>query len=339
MRSRHPGARLAALAAVAVMTVAAAGCTDDEQGGGAAGTSFPEASGPSTTSDDLRFGAAVKGSDPAAVEALEAQAGAPLGVVRTFARWDTPFPTAEHRAILGSGHRMHLSVRPRYDDGTVVLWSEVAAARPGSPVYDRMVEWAEAVAPYTDQLYLTFNHEPETRDSQANGTAEEFVAAFRRWNEVMAEHGAGDIPRVVVLTRGAFADGRIDQWYPGDAAVDVIGVDAYNWFDCQGSARPWLTPAELLEPAARFAAERDKPMAVPEVASTEDPADPGRKAEWITDLGDDVASLSEQQPVTFVAWFDVHDAGWPNCNWSFSSSPASAEAMAANVSRFAPAGS
>ncbi|MFV0257218.1 MAG: hypothetical protein ACK5PP_02050 [Acidimicrobiales bacterium] len=338
MPSRHPRGLPAVFLAVAVM-VAAVGCTDDEADPGAGGTSFPEASGPALTADTPRFGAALKGSDAAAVETLEADAGAPLGVVRTFARWDTQFPTADHLALLESGHRIHLSVRPRFDDGTVVLWSDVAAARPGSPVYERMVEWADAVAPYADQLYLTFNHEPETRDSAANGSAEDFVAAFRRWNEVMAEHGAGDIPRVVVLTRGAFGDGRVDQWYPGDAAVDIIGVDAYNWFDCQGSPRPWLSPSELLEPAVVFAEEHGKPMAIPEVASTEDPADPGRKAQWMVDLGDTVASLSARHPITFVAWFDVHDAGWPDCDWSYDSTPAAAEAMAGNVSRFAPEGS
>ncbi len=283
----------------------------------------------------LRFGVAVPGADPELVAALETEAGAEVGVVRVFARWDTGFPTAEHRALLAAGRRLHLSVRPRTDAGEVIPWADIAAAAPGSAIDDQLRRWARAIAAHGPQLYFTFNHEPETADSAPNGTAPEFVAAWRRMVETLRAEGGDEVPTVLVLGRGAYADGSFDDWYPGDDVVDVLGVDPYNWYDCQGTGRPWTSAEELLAPALEVAVSRGKPLAVPEIASTEDPADPDRKAAWIEDLGRYLGRPDVAERVEFVAWFSVHDRAWPNCRWAYDSSPVSAEAFAGVVADLA----
>ncbi|MEM7341620.1 MAG: hypothetical protein AAF467_23435 [Actinomycetota bacterium] len=283
-------------------------------------------------------GAAVPGSDPEALAGLEADIAATVGVVRVFTRWNTPFPTADHQRLLDEGRTLHLSVRPRTDDGTVIAWRALADAEPGSDVYERLVEWVDAVAPLGEQVYFTMNHEPETSDSAANGDAADFVAAWRRTVEVLRERGGTDTRTVLVLGRSAYASGEIDEWYPGDDVVDVIGVDPYNWYDCQGTDRPWLMPDELLAPALAFAAEHGKPLAVPEIASSEDWANPQRKADWIDALADTLATPLVAEQVEFVAWFSVIDRSWPGCAWPYDSSTESADAFARLISRFEPAG-
>jgi hypothetical protein len=286
----------------------------------------------------VRFGVAVPGSSPGRLAAIEDLAGAEVGVVRVFARWDTDFPSPDHLALLESGRRrIHLSVRPRTDAGRVIAWSDIASARPGSDVYQRLDHWTRLAGSFGPDLYFTLNHEPDTADSASNGTADEFVAAWRRTVELLRGNGGDETKTVLVLGRGPYADGSVAAWYPGDDVVDVVGVDPYNWYDCQGTDRPWTEPGSLIQPALDFAAAHGKPLAIPEVASTEDPDDPDRKAGWITELGDVIAAPEVADHLEFAAWFSVHDATWPGCAWEYDSSPASARALADLVARFAPA--
>lgn len=283
--------------------------------------------GAAPSTDTVPVGVAVKGSDPETLADLVATTGAEPGVVRVFARWDTTFPAENHQALLDAGYPIHLSVRPRTDAGRVIPWAELATAPDDAESIVVLRRWLETVAAYDGQIHFTLNHEPETNDSAANGTAEEYVAAWRRMVEVRDEVAdAESVPVVFVVTRGTYATGEIDDWYPGDDVVDVIGVDAYNWYTCQGTERDWIDPEPLLAPALDFAVERGKPLAVGEIGSTEDPTDPSRKADWILAL-DEYLDTEAAQHIAFVAWFSVHDRGWPDCIWAYDSSPLSIEAF------------
>ncbi|MEZ5411292.1 MAG: hypothetical protein R2761_24900 [Acidimicrobiales bacterium] len=280
-------------------------------------------------------------ADAAERERVAAATGVALPVVRVFARWDSPFPTADQEALLDAGRLLHLSVRPRTDAGRTIGWGELAAAGPDTAVGEELDRWARAVgaageraAANGGRLYLTFNHEPETTESAGHGTEAEYRAAWRAVvARVRSAPGGSAVRTVLVLNRGTFASGAADAWWPGDDVVDVVGVDAYNWFDCQaapGAAiRPWATPAELLAPALAFARAHGKPLAVPETASTEDPADPEAKAAWILDLARTLADPAIAPQIEYAAWFSGQDASWPRCRWAWDSSPASARAMAA----------
>jgi len=279
-------------------------------------------------------------ADAAERERIEAETGVALPVVRVFARWDTAFPTADQEALLDGGRLVHLSVRPRTDGGRSIGWAELAAAGPGTAVGDELDRWARAVGAAAERaaanggrLYLTFNHEPETSDSAGHGTEADYRAAWRAVMDRVRSAPGGDAVRtVLVLNRGTYASGAAEVWWPGDDVVDVVGVDAYNWFDCQAApgapARPWVAPADLLAPALAFARDHGKPLAVPETASTEDPADPEAKAAWILDLARTLADPAVAPQIEYAAWFDSHDPSWPRCQWAWDSSPASARAMA-----------
>lgn len=301
----------------------------------AAGAPFVGAPDPASRSAVL-VGLAVKGSDPATLAAFEEQAGADVGIVRVFARWDTVFPAANHEALLAGGRRIHLSVRPRTDGGRVIAWADIASAEPGSSTYETLNDWLVTVASYGSQIYFTLNHEPETGDSAANGTPAEFVAAWRKMATMLRAAGGDGVRTVLVLGRGVYADGSIEEWYPGDDVVDVIGVDAYNWYQCQGSDRAWSSTRILLLPALDYASAHGKPLAIPEIASTEDPEDPDRKAEWIRELADLLADPTIADRVEFVAWFSIHDRSWPSCQWEHDSSPQAAAALHDLIGWYSP---
>ncbi len=285
----------------------------------------------------VRFGVSVEAGDPQLVAEVEAAAGgAEVGIVRVFARWDTEFPSSRHRALLDAGRTIHLSVRPRTESGRIIPWAEVATAAPGSAVHDTLLRWVRAVAPNGDQIYFTFNHEPETAQSDGGGTPEEFVAAWRRTVELLRSVGGDEVPTVLVLGHGPYRTGEVWRWYPGDDVVDVVGVDPYNWYRCQGTNRPWTSPQDLIAAPLEFADERGKPLAIPEIASTEDPDDPTRKAEWILDLAATLGSPEVADRIAFAAWFDAHDPTWPSCRWGIDSSPASADAFATLLTALSP---
>lgn len=293
-------------------------------------------------------------ADAAERARVETATGVALPVVRVFARWDTPFPTADQQALLDAGRIVHLSVRPRTDGGRAIAWADVAAAGADAGldaadpdtadgaggVADELEEWVrvigaagERAAAGGGRLYVTFNHEPEAADSDGHGTAADYRAAWRAFvTRLRAVPGGDDVRTVLVLNRGTYASGEADAWWPGDDVVDVVGVDAYNWYDCQAApgapARPWMAPADLLAPALAFARAHARPLAVPEIASTEDPADPSAKAAWILDLAQTLADPEVAPDVEYAAWFPGHDQAWPRCRWAWDSTPASARAMA-----------
>lgn len=322
--------RLRGLGLIVAYSALAAGCAASGAGPGSA-----EAG--ATTSTDLslvRFGVAIGGGEPGRLAELEAEAGASVGIVRVYARWDTEFPTADHQRLLDDGRIIHLSVRPRTEAGEVIPWRDVAAGHPTSGVQRRLDSWTRTVASYGSQVYFTLNHEPETAASAANGTAPEYIAAWRRTVALLRQNGGTEVRTVFVLGQGAYADGSAEAWYPGDDVVDVIGADPYNWYRCQGTDRPWTEPGDLVRFPLAFARERGKPLALPEIASTEDPDDPHRKSRWIADLGDLLASPAVAEDLEFVAWFSGDDPRWPDCQWSYDSSPRSAAAFTGILARF-----
>ncbi len=271
----------------------------------------------------------VPGSRYEAIARVEADVGQRLDLIRWFQRWDDDRQNPDMARAMAEGRRVHLSVRPAGGAGLVVPWRDLAEARPGSELYGQFVGWVDRMVALPSGSYVTLNHEPETRESRPNGSSEDFRAMWVRWNELLDERGGGHLRTVWVMTGGAFAGPVADEWYPGDDVVDVVGVDPYNWFTCQGTERPWVSFADLVAPALAFAEVHGKPLAVTETASVEDPARLGRKAEWIRDAAEYLKDPSVAARFEYVSWFNVTAPGgtYPDCVWDYDTSPSSSEAF------------
>jgi len=109
------------------------------------------------------------------------------------------------------------------------------------------------------------------------GTPAQYVAAWRRAHDLFAQQGATNVVWVWCPNSGAFSDGTADQWYPGDAYVDWVCADGYNWAPAQSWAQ-WRSFADTFAPFHAWGMARNKPMMVGETGVQERAI--GEKAAW-----------------------------------------------------------
>jgi beta-mannanase len=132
-------------------------------------------------------------------------------------------------------------------------------------------------------------------------TAAQHVAAWRHIVDIANAEGATNI-RWVWSPNVDDGDPRLVPYaniYPGDAYVDWVGLDGYNW----GTSQSWSTWQSLhalySDSVDKIRALTGRPLMIGEIASTELGGD---KAEWITN---GFASLLTDLPqVRAVTWFD-----------------------------------
>jgi beta-mannanase len=171
--------------------------------------------------------------------------------------------------------------------------------------------WADGLRAYGGTSWLDFGHEmdgswyPWGHDVNGN-TAAQYIAAFRHIHDRFALAGATNVQ--FVWNPNAWNPAGVDQrmFYPGDAYVDWMAIDVYNWGAAAGG---WAGLASALGPKTgvykRIAGLSNKPMMLAEWASAEPVAgDPAgvTKGRWIIDA---VGAMSHQFPRLKAAiWFN-----------------------------------
>lgn len=163
-------------------------------------------------------------------------------------------------------------------------WRQVAAAGPGSAIYNDIVRWAKAIKSRPGPVMIAYHHEPEAAASTSHGGPADFIAAYRHVVSIFNAQGATNVRWTLQMTAYSFrvkaTDRRaVAKWYPGDAYVDIVGGDGYNWGSCDGHSGAWLSFASFTDPVVAFARAHGKKASLPEFGSV-----PGtRRAQWIKD--------------------------------------------------------
>jgi hypothetical protein len=284
------------------------------------------------------FGAAVKNlsgqTQQQAVTEFETQLGRPLTMVRVYYLWDQPFPDSHINWLRSTGHHLFLSVKAKRTNGQNILWRSIADAQPGSALHNDMVSWATKVKNLGAKTYFIFHHEPEAAANTVNGVAADYIAAWRKVISVFRAQNVTNAEYVWTLTSHAFRvnDRRAARlWFPGDAYIDGIGADGYNWYTCRGSGQtiPWNSVQYLFEPFRQFGlAHPTKKLMVVEWASVEDPATPGRKAQWITE-GRNLFKSADWSQLTAALYFHRRGTNYTNCQWRVDTSQSALDAFKA----------
>src|SRR5207245_7865937 len=161
--------------------------------------------------------------------------------------------------------------------------------------------WAVGLRTYGAPVLLDFGHEMDGNwypwGNAVNGnTPAQYVAAFRHVHDRFVAAGATNVQWV--WNPDAWNPAGVDQrsFYPGDAYVDWMAIDVYNWGAAAGQ---WASLAQLLGDMQIYnnlAGLSSKPMMFAEWGSAEpiagDPAGVS-KGQWIIDAA---SALGSQFP-------------------------------------------
>jgi hypothetical protein len=258
------------------------------------------------------------------VARIAGKAPALVNVYRSFA---DAFDAALIRHIAASGALPMVTWEP-WRAGGGVRQRDFALRRIAAGAHDAYVrEWARTARFYGRPLLLRFAPEmngdwtPWSAGSNGN-TSADYVRAWRHVHDVFRRAGAWNVSWVWspnVVFRGSAPLARL---YPGDAYVDWIGIDGYNW----GTSRPghrWLRFDQLFGPTlGQVRRLAHKPLMLSEVASSERGGD---KAAWIDDF---FRALLRNRDVLAFVWFDFDK----ETDWRIASSVAARSAFVRGVS-------
>jgi len=136
----------------------------------------------------------------------------------------------------------------------------------------------------------------------------EFISAWLHTRLIFKNAGANNVqwvfsPNVLWADRAFERD--LLPYYPGDSAVDIVGIDGYNFGDGYDEWHRWQSFKEVFGATLRAAAAFGKPLWITEAGC---PSDPRRPA-WLREL---FFFLDDNPCVGAVLWFNAHKTSEPD---------------------------
>lgn len=242
-----------------------------------------------------------------------------------------PFPAALLNSVRQAGYL------------PVISWGSdqaaIAAPQPGFQLaritggaFDGYLHaWATAAAAWGHPLYLRFDWEmnfPSAPYSERNNGNQpgDFVAMWRHVHDVFVGAGATNVKWVWCPHASTPSSQPLAGLYPGNAYVDWVGLDGYNWGSTPnvGDDGGWRTFDQIFSASLGQLAELapTKPVMIGEMASTERG---GSKPAWIANA---FGSIGTDPSIGAVIWFNKNA---DHMDWPIESSPAAQSAFAAAI--------
>lgn len=253
---------------------------------------------------------------------FDAEVGRAVSVAADYQGWayETGFNAAQATADATAGAVEEISWEPwNYAAGIdQPAYSDRSIA---SGAYDSFLsKWAAGAKAYGKPLFVRLAPEMNGNwDSWSVGvngnTANSYVAMWRHVYDVVRAAGAFNVSWVWSPNVSFPGSTPLAEVYPGNAYVDVVALDGYNWGTAT-AATHWQSFQQIfgadLSTLRRLAPT--KPIWLAEVGSAEQG---GNKATWVKDLVNQVISAPQ---VAGFAWFNFNQ---PPTDWSVTSNPAS----------------
>jgi len=228
-----------------------------------------------------------------AIRRVEDQIGRKFDIDHAYYSWNANIPTSHQRWDVETGRI------PFVNWAAGPSWRTIASGSEDGWIRDR----ADAFSDFGAPIYLAFHHEPED-DLSRYGSAGDYAAAFRHIVEVFRDRGADNVAFVWTLMSWTF-NPRSDRdpmaYYPGDAFVDFVGADGYNFYPGRAGDQ-WNSFQTIFTDVNAFAIARSKPWMVVEFGVQEDPDVPGRKGQWFRDA---LATAKGWPSLKAAIYFDV----------------------------------
>ena len=296
---------------------------------------------PAAASADVRFGSWTPG-DPYhgttdGQDALQAATGRRVDIVNWYQSWGggswvSAVQQQALHAVTRSGRTPLLTWEPWEPTGSPNQ-PKYALARIAAGDFDvYLTTWALALKLNGSPVYLRpmheFNSDWYPWSGGANGNSpEQFVQAWRHIHDIFRNLGAHNVRFVWSPNNiDVPASNPMERFYPGDAYVDVLAVDGYNW----GAGTPefggWQSFSEVFDRAYdRLRALGPQPIWIAEVGTSPDGGD---KAAWIRDM---FARAAEMSRLEAIVWFNEYKER----DWRAAPTPEIAAAFAPGASGIA----
>ena len=253
---------------------------------------------------------------------FEAELGRQVAINHNFVGWTDDWTTM--LSGLAAGGRIPLVTWEAWENSVGAPLTDIIGG-----TYDSMITArAQAVKAFGGKFFLRWGHEMNGNwypwDGTNNGAdlaaTTTFISAYRHIHDLFVAAGATNALWVFCPNVDSVPSDSWNQWqnyYPGDAYVDWMGFDGYNWGTVQ-STSTWQTFPTIASQIYASLATKGKPIMIPETASTELGGD---KAAWIAGI---LPSLKTTFPgVKALVWFQMNK----ETDWRIDSSAASEAAF------------
>ncbi|MFA7267665.1 MAG: glycosyl hydrolase, partial [Candidatus Nanopelagicales bacterium] len=272
------------------------------------------------TSPTTVFGLSANGE--AALAQAEAKIGLTAGVVGVFTDFKRPFPTADANAAAARGAALLISWEP---------WDwEVKSQNQSTYSLDRITDgdhdayirqFARDAAATGKPVFVRFaaemNGDWHVWSTGFNGNGPgDYAAAYRHVVDLSRAEGAHNIKWMFNPIVSYEGSTPLTSLYPGDAYVDWVALDGYNWGPLKWG---WQSFDDIFTMglAEIKAVAPGKPLGIAEIGST-----PGiEKAAWVTDT----FAKAHANGVRMFVWFEHNK----ETDWRLSADPQVAAAAKA----------
>jgi hypothetical protein len=240
-------------------------------------------SGPLVPSSGFYVGAYTKHPDgygidkqKQAIKDLEARLGRRLHIDHQFYAWEDDFPTWREPWDLHN------------DRIPMISWNGTNTDSIAAGAYDGLIlERAEGVRDLGQPVFLRWFWEMDgTRHRDWAISPQSYVNAWRRIHDLFAARDATNAVWVWCPNASAFDDDAM-SYYPGDAYVDWVCADGYNFAPNRPNDR-WRSFAEIFEHFYAAGMRLRKPMMIGETGVLE--RGPDEKAQWFHEAHDAIAA-------------------------------------------------
>ena len=247
-------------------------------------------------------------------------------IVLFYLQWPSPpqqgnFPTASMDAVWDAGAIPCLSWEPMYYEGSQECYIDYNLILNGK--HDHyLITFAKEAKRWNKPFIIRFAHEMNlaryhwgtTKEQFGQNSPDVYRKMYRYIVNIFRREGATNVLWAFVPNAESVPDvtydksagwNRIENYYPGNDYVDILGIDGYNWGTSKSLARDgwnsrWLTFGEIFATPIRELRKLStkKPLVVFEMAST---SQGGDKDKWFRDA----FGTASEWGLAGLIWFQI----------------------------------
>lgn len=265
----------------------------------------------------IKPGAVAGGTDWASsYTAMESVVGRKIAITKRYHDWsgvggNGAFPDASERSLADGGRILHFAWTSKsYSGAPTATWRDIADGKYDATIVDPE---AQRIKAFGKKVFLDFDHEMDGVTRTTNGTPADYVAAHRHLYDRFKAIGASNVSWVWTPTGSMGNIAKIAASYPGDAYVDWIAYDPYNFASCNGTA--WKDFSTTVDPFYKWLMANghgNKPFMLGEYGSAAAPTDPSARAAWFQGQ---VAGMKAHPNIKAVQYWN---SGTSMCNLDIS---------------------